>query len=106
MQKKRMVPWIRSLLVLLALTAAVAVGAHFVGSKASGPNSDELEADLRRAAVHCFAVEGRYPPDLDYLLREYSVSYDKNKFTVVYLPVSSNLMPDITVIDAGEGAGA
>ncbi len=59
----------------------------------------QLEEALRRAAVCCYANEGAYPPDLAYLVENYGVQIDNDRFTVHYELFASNLMPDITVLD-------
>ena len=55
------------------------------------------EESVRRAAVHCYAVEGRYPSDLAYLEEHYGVLIDHDRYVVHYQSIASNLMPDIAV---------
>ena len=62
----------------------------------------QLEDALHRAAVCCYAIEGAYPPDLNYLVEHYGVQIDTDRFTVSYELYASNLMPDITVLDRPE----
>lgn len=90
-----------SVLLLVLMPVLLALGASWIGGR-TGQTADTLTADLRRAAVHCYAVEGRYPPDLDYLTEQYGVRYDKNSFYVFYNMISANLMPDITVVQSEE----
>ncbi len=59
----------------------------------------QLENALLRAAVSCYAIEGAYPPSLEYLTENYSVVIDEKNYTVIYELLASNLMPDITVIE-------
>lgn len=59
----------------------------------------QLEDVLRRAAVACYALEGFYPPDVDYLRENYGVVIDENRYRVHYDRFASNLMPDITVVE-------
>ena len=59
----------------------------------------QLEDALRRASVACYAAEGIYPPDLDYLREHYGIQIDETRYTVVYDIFASNLMPDITVLE-------
>ena len=61
----------------------------------------QLEESLRRAAVACYAAEGIYPPDLDYLREHYGLQIDEDRYTVFYEIFGSNLMPDITVLEKG-----
>lgn len=58
-----------------------------------------LEDVLRRTAVACYAAEGFYPPDVDYMRRNYGLTYDEDKYAVYYDVFASNLMPDITVLE-------
>ena len=60
----------------------------------------ELEDALRRAAVACYAAEGIYPPDLEYMEEHYGIHIDEKRYVVMYTPIASNLMPDITVLEA------
>ncbi|MBR5230124.1 MAG: hypothetical protein IKW01_04625 [Firmicutes bacterium] len=57
-----------------------------------------LEEAVRRASVACYAAEGIYPPDLEYLEEHYGIQINKEKYVVHYMISGSNFMPDITVI--------
>lgn len=59
----------------------------------------QLENALRRASVACYAAEGIYPPNLDYLREHYGIQIDETRYMVVYDVFASNLMPDITVLE-------
>ena len=60
---------------------------------------ENLENALRRTAVACYAVEGAYPPDVDYMRCHYGLQYDESRFFVDYELTASNLMPQITVLE-------
>ena len=64
---------------------------------------EQLETALRRSAVACYAAEGVYPPTLDYLKDHYGVQVDEAQYIVFYEIFASNLMPDITVLERGNG---
>lgn len=59
----------------------------------------QLEEALRRAAVACYAAEGYYPPNVEYMVRYYGLQYDAQDYHVHYELFASNLMPDITVVE-------
>ena len=59
----------------------------------------QLETAVRKAAVACYAAEGFYPPDLEYLQEQYGVQVDNKRYTVVYDAFGTNLMPDITILE-------
>jgi hypothetical protein len=53
---------------------------------------------VRRAAVQCYALEGAYAADLQYLVDNYGIRPDTKRFVVHYLYQGDNLLPDITVL--------
>lgn len=57
-----------------------------------------LDRAVRRSVTQCYAVEGTYPPSLDYLVEHYGLQYDKKLFFIDYTPIGSNIMPDITIL--------
>lgn len=68
--------------------------------------SDEAELGLVRdavknAALTCYAVEGAYPDDLDYLREHYGLGYNEERYLVYYEAFASNVMPDIRVMERG-----
>ncbi len=69
-------------------------------------NSDEgrkqLELTLQRCAVACYATEGIYPPDVDYMKEHYGIQIDESKYLVQYEVFAENLMPDITVLERND----
>jgi len=62
-------------------------------------SKEQLEDSIRKAAVLCYASEGIYPPNLAYICEHYGLRYDENRFLVVYEPIASNLMPEITILE-------
>ncbi len=55
------------------------------------------EQSLKKAAVQCYANEGMYPADVEYLCENYYVTVDTDKYNVVYDCFASNIMPVINV---------
>ena len=90
--------------VLLPVIAAAALlwFATAVDSLDSGRSQEDLrqlEETLRRSCVACYAAEGVYPPDVDYLKEHYGRQIDERRYTVRYMAFAENLMPDITVLE-------
>ena len=90
---------------VLLIPAALAVLLMFTSALSNlddGRRSEgrrQLEDAVRRSAVACYAAEGIYPPDLEYLEEHYGVQVDRERYTVVYEVFASNLMPDVTVLE-------
>ncbi len=57
-----------------------------------------LENSINRSITQCYALEGSYPPNLEYLTTHYGLTYDEADFFVDYQYIASNLRPDVTVI--------
>ena len=83
------------LAALLCMT--LAVSRLETGRQKQG--KQQLEQALRRTAVCCYALEGFYPPDVDYMCSHYGLQYDQEAYTVHYALFAFNLMPDITVLE-------
>ncbi len=63
---------------------------------------ESLESAIMRSVTHCYAVEGSYPADLDYLKEHYGLTYDEALFFVDYRTIGANILPDITIIEREE----
>lgn len=59
---------------------------------------ESLETAIMRDIAHCYAVEGYYPPSLDYLEEHYGLTYNKKLFFVDYQPIGSNIPPNVTIL--------
>lgn len=93
---------IRYLLFPLFAVAVLLCFATALDSLDAGRDQEELrqlEQALRRSCVACYAAEGIYPPDLDYLKEHYGLQVDETRYTVRYSAIAENLMPDITILE-------
>lgn len=101
---KRRFPWGSVLFTLAAFAAAVGIFLFGVGRAGSGAEGQWLQSTrqaIRRAAVSCYAIEGIYPPDLQYLKDHYGLIVDEDRYAIHYNAYASNIMPDIDVIPIG-----
>ena len=76
-----------------------------VGSKSDTAQTQFVTEAVHNAALTCYAVEGAYPGDLEYLRAHYGLAYDQDRYMVRYDSFGSNLMPDISVIEV-EASGS
>ena len=92
---------LRGFLLPLAAVAAVLWFATAVDSLDSGRSEEDLrqlEEALRRGCAACYAAEGVYPPNLEYLEDHYGIRVDEERYAVFYSAFADNLMPDVTVV--------
>ena len=89
----------RSILLLLAVLLCFLMAISRLEQGANAEGKQQLEDALRRTAVACYASEGFYPPDVDYMVQHYGLQYDEDAYRVHYEIFASNLMPEITVVE-------
>lgn len=93
---------VRGLLLPTAVVALVLFFAAAVNNLDGGRAAEDrrqLEESLRRSCVACYAAEGAYPANLEYLEEHYGLQINKARYTVRYTAFAENLMPDITVLE-------
>lgn len=73
-------------------------GLSSISSSTVNRQKESLETALNRDIVHCYAVEGYYPPSLSYIEEHYGLIYDKDLFFIDYQPIGSNIRPDVTIL--------
>ncbi|MBQ8971791.1 MAG: hypothetical protein IJ074_01745 [Clostridia bacterium] len=88
------------LLIVLLLTGVWLLVSR-IESANDGAQTQFVQDAVRNAALTCYAVEGAYPEDLEYLRAHYGLAYDESRYYVNYDAFASNLVPEITVIEVG-----
>lgn len=61
-----------------------------------------LENALMRDISHCYAIEGTYPPSLQYMKEHYGLTYDSEKYIVNYEYIGSNVLPSYRIIEKAQ----
>ena len=91
-------------LLIAALLAGVWALVSRVGNSSGEAQTKFVTDAVRNAALTCYAVEGAYPNDLEYLRSHYGLAYDQSRYLVRYDAFGSNLMPSISVLEMEAGA--
>ena len=102
--KKRRISLGSIVFTLLSFGVAVGIFAFGIGRAGRGADEQWLQSTrdaISRAAISCYAIEGIYPPDIQYLRDHYGLIVDESKYKVHYNVFASNIMPDIDVIPLG-----
>lgn len=87
------------LLLTVSFTVLLLLCVHFMlffDKKYETASADEYER-VKAYLVQCYATEGFYPPNLDYLEENYNLELRKDEFLYFYDAFSSNIMPDLIV---------
>ena len=86
-----------SLVTFICVIAIFVYATGELSVRATAEGATTLGNAIQRASVQCYAIEGRYPASIDYLVEHYGLQIDNNKYVVFYDGFASNIMPDITV---------
>ena len=89
--------WMPVLLAAVLVIVLTAVTNLEAGKEAQ--DIHRLEQALQRTAVACYAAEGIYPPNVEYMCQHYGLIFDESRYLVHYELVGSNFMPEITVME-------
>jgi hypothetical protein len=87
---------------LLLIIVSVIFIQSFIGvsrfdSYSENERIEALETAVTKAAVQCYAIEGSYPPDIDYLAEHYGLVVNNDAYFYHYEIVASNILPVIAV---------
>lgn len=89
----------RIILLVIFLIVALASVAALSGfwSEQSSTQPEEIRQAILDACVQCYALEGSYPPSLEYLEEHYGLILDRERYFFYYEVFASNVMPTVEV---------
>lgn len=90
-------------LMMIVLLAGAVLAINGMVSAGDAGEVRMVQDAVKNAALTCFAVEGAFPYELEYLRENYGLAYDEEKYHVLYEAFSSNQMPEIRVTIQGDG---
>ncbi len=92
-------------IVVFALIAVFFLISLAVAARRNDAREEEMvDSALQRAVVTCYAVEGKYPPNLEYIYDNYGVRVDASRYIVFYDVIAANVMPGVRVVRIGGGS--
>lgn len=99
LRSKSHVPGIlASFLILGSVLALFLYSVNTIHCRTREDRLSALSDAIRRASVQCYAIEGRYPPSVEYLEDHYGIIINHDYYNVFYDGWASNIMPEITVL--------
>ncbi|MGI6124142.1 MAG: hypothetical protein ACOYIG_08135 [Acetivibrionales bacterium] len=103
MLKKNIINWVHILLIIIIVI--IVAGTFISVDKFLGNNNDaepdRIKQAIERACIQCYALEGSYPPDLEYLKENYGLIINDDKYFYYYEIFASNVMPYVEVYERG-----
>lgn len=86
-----------SVIIIIVLIVYMYIAVDNAQSKSDEESYNILSDAIIRSAVQCYAIEGFYPPDIEYLENNYGLLVDHNKYFVSYSVFASNIIPEVQV---------
>lgn len=62
-----------------------------------------IENAIEKAIINCYAVDGEYPTSIDYLIENYGIVIDEERFDVYLEKIDVGIFPKVTIIENQEG---
>lgn len=84
--------------LLLVLSVPIA---NLIKDRNTEYQIEQVESAIQRSLNLCYAQEGFYPAQLEYLIENYGLIVDDRLYFVSYKSFASNIRPDITVFRKG-----
>lgn len=85
------------LLVSITLIIIVLGGVDSYQDNQTSMETDRLVKIIEKYAVQCYATEGAYPPNVDYLEAHYGLILNRDKYIYEYEAVAENIRPIVQV---------
>jgi hypothetical protein len=90
-------------LIMAAVFLVIAIfsvqGMEVFNTGRSSARPEEIKSAILDACVECYALEGSYPPNLEFLRDHYGIILDEERFYYYYEVLASNLLPDVEVYE-------
>jgi hypothetical protein len=90
--------FLASVLLFVVIVAFFVIGISVVGKGTTKRQQEALENAVTRCITECYAEEGRYPESVIYLIENYGLRFNEDRFYVDYRVSGSNVRPEFTVV--------
>ena len=84
-------------IVLVAIIALVYWGIEHFGANHDDRQMQIAHDAIIKASVQCYALEAQFPPSLDYLVENYGITLDREKYIYHYQSIGANMVPEIVI---------
>ena len=87
-----------SFLAFLFVLSLFLIGIQGLSETTVSRQKEQLETALSRAITYSYATYGYYPENLEALIKEYKIHYNRELFYVDYQILGGNLFPEVTIL--------
>lgn len=101
-KKKHPLRWVLVLGIFLCAALFLTLGTGHMEETVQREQQELLQEAINQAVVNCYALEGRYPESMQYLIENYGIQVDFDKYAVSYEIFAENIKPHVKVLRLGE----
>ena len=87
-----------SIVIFITVIMLFIYGIAAVSNSSVTNDKEILENAINHDIVHCYCVEGMYPPSVKYMEKHYGLTYDKDKFIIDYEYIGANIKPNVMIV--------
>ncbi len=101
-KKKRKPGYFESFFTVLFLVGLIvwfSFGFNNIANSNIEEQLSETRETIRKCVVLCYSIEGQFPPNIEYLEKNYNLYINDEKYIVSYNIFASNIMPEIAVFE-------
>lgn len=85
--------------VIIILSVTIGISRFWIHKERAEP--ERIVEAIENACIQCYALEGSYPPSLQYLKEHYGIILDNERYFYYYEIFASNIMPCVEVYEKG-----
>ena len=100
---KRILSFFLPCVLFAAMLAWFIIATANAASSTDKRELSALKTNIENSITMCYAVEGAYPLDVEYLCDHYGLIYDRDKYIVHYEGFASNIRPTVVILERGSG---
>ena len=86
-----------TILIILVVGAIIFLSIGNFEDNHSRNRAEEIRGTVISYVAQCYAMEGLYPNNLDYLEDNYGLQLDRDKYIYHYEMFATNIFPDVQV---------
>ncbi len=78
---------IKTILIICIFLAVIVIffyEINILGNSTDNREKNNLEKALNNSIIYCYAIEGFYPENLEYIENHYGLLYDESKYYIDY----------------------
>lgn len=88
-----------AVLIAAACICAVIVAVNLLFPNISSQGTISLKHAILQSANQCYAIEGSYPYNLEYLENNYGLVVNRSDYSITYEVFADNVAPNVVVVE-------